>query len=116
MLDYVACDQHKTVLSHLRAAKAKARNEPLTSYAPIAHSLLMLHIFEIGRMSHKLDLCYLIAKEGIAFEKYTALYKLEARHDVDPGHAYKTAPSAELFTQYIARTTVVQCTCIRMIT
>ena len=32
-------------------------------------------------MRRKLDLCYLMAKEGIAFEKYAALYELEARHD-----------------------------------
>ena len=47
-------------------------------------------------------MCYLMAKEGIAFEKYVALYELEARHDVDLGSAYKTAPSAKLFTHYIA--------------
>ena len=44
----------------------------------------------------------MMAKEGIAFEKYTALYELEARHDVDLGPAYKTAPTAKLFTKYIA--------------
>ena len=42
-------------------------------------------------------MCYLMVKEGIAFEKYVALYELEARHDVDLGSAYKTAPSAKLF-------------------
>ena len=89
-------------MSHLRAAQARARNEPVTSYAPIARSLLMLDECKRGRMRRKFDLCYLMAKEGIAFEKYAALYELEARHDVDLGHAYKTAPSAKLFTHYIA--------------
>ena len=89
-------------MSHLRASQARARQEPITSYAPIARSLLVLEESERGRMRRKFDLCYLMAKEGIAFEKYAALYELEARHDVDLGHAYKTAPSAKLFTHYIA--------------
>ena len=53
-------------------------------------------------MRRKFDLCYMMAKEGIAFEKYVPLYELEARHDINLGPAYKTAPSAKLFTHYIA--------------
>ena len=102
VLDHVASDQHKAAMSHLRAFQARARQEPITSYAPIARSLLVLEESERGRMRRKFDLCYLMAKEGIAFVKYAALYELEARHDVDLGHAYKTAPSAKLFTHYIA--------------
>ena len=44
-----------------------------------------------------------MVKEGTAFEKYTALCELEARHKVDVGHTYKTAPSAKSFTHYIAQ-------------
>ena len=69
VLDHVACKQHKVAMSHLCAAQARANKEPVTSYAPIAHSLLMS---ERGRMRCKFDLCYLMAKEGIAFEKYVA--------------------------------------------
>ena len=54
-------------------------------------------------MRHKFDLCYLMAKEGIAFEKYVVLYELEARNGADLSHGYKTAPSAKLFTHYIAK-------------
>ena len=43
----------------------------------------------------------MVTKDGITFEKYVALYKLEAYHDVDLGHANKTAPLATLFTYYI---------------
>ena len=102
VLDHVVSDQHKAAMAHLRTAQARARKEPVTSYATIARSLLMLDETERGRMRRKFDLCYLLAKEGIAFEKYTALYELEARHGIDLGPAYKTAPSAKLFTHYIA--------------
>ena len=102
VLDHVASDQHKAAMSRLRAAQTKASNEPITSYAPIVRSLLMLNEPERGRMRRKFDMCYLMAKEGIAFEKYVALYELKASHDVDLSSAYKTAPSAKLFTHYIA--------------
>ena len=55
-----------------------------------------------ARMRRKFDTCYLMAKEGIAFEKFPKLCDLEERHDVDIGHAYRTAPSAQSFTYYIA--------------
>ena len=102
VLDHVASDQHRAAMSHLRTTQARASNEPVTSYAPIARSLLMLEESERVRMRRKFDLCYLMAKEGVAFEKCVALYELEARHDVDLGSAYKTAPSAKLFTHYVA--------------
>ena len=40
-----------------------------------AHSV-MLDKSEGGRMKHKFDLCHLMAKEGITFEKDVVLYKL----------------------------------------
>ena len=89
-------------VSHLCAAQMKVRKEPVTSYAPIVCALLMLDKSKKGRMTCKFDLCYLMAKEGITFETYVVLYELEACRDVDPGHAYKTAPSVKLFAHYIA--------------
>jgi len=44
-----------------------------------------------------------MAKEGIAFEKFVPLCELESCHDVELGCAYKTTPSAKLFTHYIAQ-------------
>lgn len=41
-LDLVASNQYKSTMSHLHIAQAKASNEPITSYAPIMCSLLML--------------------------------------------------------------------------
>ncbi len=103
VLDHVACDQHKAAMSHLHAAQGRASNEPVTSYPPIARALLMLDEPERARMRRKFDVCYLMAKEGIAFEKYTSLCELEARYEVDLGHAYRNAPSAKSFTHYIAQ-------------
>jgi len=63
----------------------------------------MLDEPERARMRRKFDVCYLMTKEGIAFEKFPSLCELEARHEVDIGHAYRIAPSAKLFTHYIAQ-------------
>ena len=46
------------------------------------------------RMKCKFDICYVMAKEGIVFSKYPALYDLESQHDVDLGVAYKNDVSA----------------------
>ena len=98
VLDHVACDQHKAAMSHLRTAQAKASSKPVTSYAPIARALLMVHEPERARMRRKFDVCYLIVKEGIAFEKFLSMCELEAHQGVDLGHAYQTATSAKSFT------------------
>ena len=54
-------------------------------------------------MRWKFDICYLMVKEGIAFEKFVSLCELESRHKIDIGHSYRNAPSAKLFTRYIAQ-------------
>ena len=83
VLDHVACNQHMAAMSPLRTAQVKASNEPVTSYTPIARTLLMLDKPERARMRRKFEECYLMAKEGIAFEKFPSLCELEARHEVD---------------------------------
>ena len=55
------------------------------------------------QMKKKSEICYLLAKEGIAFHKYPVLHNLEAGHGVDLGFAYKTKDSAQTFTHYIAK-------------
>ena len=54
------------------------------------------------RMKKKFGICYVMAKEGLAFQKYPALHELEAQHGVDLGFAYKTKDSAKTFTHFIA--------------
>lgn len=77
ILDHVAHEQHKVAMSQLCAAEVWANKQPITSYATIAPSLLMLDDSERARMRRKFNLCYLMAKEDIAFEKYVVLCELE---------------------------------------
>ena len=89
-------------MAYLKADQAR-HNESVTSYSPIAHSLLKMDDTTRGRMKRKFDICYVMAKEAIAFSKYIALYDLESRHEVDLGAAYKNDVSAKSFTHYIAQ-------------
>ena len=44
-------------------------------------------------MGRIFDVCFMMAKESIAFAKYPSLLELEKRHGVVLGHAYTTADS-----------------------
>ena len=76
-------------MAYLKADLAKANNQSVTSYSPIARCLMNMDATTRERMKRKFGICYVMAKEGIAFSKYPALYNLESRHEVDLGVACK---------------------------
>ena len=90
-------------MHRVRAGLAKASNLPVTTYSPLDRSLLTMDESVQSRMKKKFDICYVMAKEDMAFKKYPALYALEEHHEVDLGFAYKSPPSAKTFTHYIAK-------------
>ena len=102
IIDHATSEQHRSAMARACVEAAKAANLPITSYSPIARSLLVLDDATRERMRKKFDICYLIAKEGMPFRKYPALHALEERHGVDLGFSYKTQDSAKKFTHYIA--------------
>lgn len=53
-------------------------------------------------MKKKFDICYVMAKVGMAFRKYPSLHELEVHHGVDLGFIHETKNSAAVFTHYIA--------------
>ena len=102
VLDHTQSEQHKSSMSLLRVEQAKATNAALTTYAPIAKSLLSMDKLLEERMGKKFDFCYVLAKENLAFRKYPVIHKLESRHEVDLGQSYATKDSDKLFTHFIA--------------
>ena len=90
-------------MTRVRAAAARAANVSITNYAPIARSISVMDEAVQARMKKKFDICYVIAKESLAFRKYPSLHELEERHGVDLGFSYKTCDSAKSFTHYIAQ-------------
>ena len=51
----------------------------------------------------KFDIAYMMAKEGIAFNKMKSLYELEERHGVNLGDGYKNDLACSSFVAYIAQ-------------
>ena len=101
IVDHASSEQHRVAMLQVRADAAKASNQPLTTYSPIARSLLVMDSAVQARMKRKFDICYVMAKESLTFHKCPALHKLEEHHGVDLGFAYKTEVSAQTFTHYI---------------
>ena len=64
----------------LHTSNAKANDEPIVNYAPIASCLITMQECDQARMRCKFDWCYLMAKEGIAFEKFPKFCEMEERH------------------------------------
>ena len=101
--DHASSESHKAAMMLLRKEQAKARNEPITSYSPIARSILSTSMDPAvrERVKKKFDISFVLAKEHIPFTKYPAIHQLEERHGVDLGVAYKNRDSAQNFTHYI---------------
>ena len=103
--DHANSEQHKSAMTCFRKDQAKSRNEPITSYSPIARSLLSSSIDPAvrERVKKKIDISFVLAKEHIPFTKYPAIHEMEERHGVDLGSTYKNRDSARNFVHYIQR-------------
>ena len=64
--DHAPSDQNHAVMMKEHAAVAKATNQPVTTYSPIAASLMVMDDAVKTKMKMKFDFCYLLAKKGIA--------------------------------------------------
>ena len=102
IVDHATSEQHRAAMDITRVHTARASQLPISSFSPIARSLLTMEESTEARIRRKFDICYVMAKESLAFRKYPALHQLEERHGVDLGFAYKTKDSAKTFTHYIA--------------
>ena len=63
--DHANSEQHKSAMTCFRKDQAKCRNEPITSYSPIARSLLSSAIDPAvrERVKKKFDISFVLAKE-----------------------------------------------------
>ena len=103
ILDHAGSGVQKAALARKRAEAARACGESVVQSSPIGCALSTLDLPTRARMGRIFDLCFMMAKESVAFAKYPSLLELEKRHGVDLGHAYTTADSAKLFTGFIAK-------------
>jgi len=76
LIDHASSDQHKAAMRRHAVDNAKAAEQPIATYAPIARSFLRMQESVRAKMKLKFDICYLMAKEGMAFEKFPSLHQL----------------------------------------
>ena len=95
--DHANSESHKAAMMYFRKDQAQSRNEPVTSYSPIARSLLSSASMDPAvreRVKKKFDISFVLAKEHIPFLKFPAIHELEERRGVDLGPTYKNRDSA----------------------
>ena len=56
---------------------------------------------EKKRVERKFEMCYVLAREVLAFLKYPKFHALEERQGVELDTSYKIPDSARFFTQFI---------------
>jgi len=102
--DHANSEQHKSAMALLRKDQAKSKHEPVTSYSPIAQSLLSMELNPTVKeqIRRKFEISFVLAKEHIPFSKYPAILALEEKHGVDLGTTYNNRDSARNFVHCIA--------------
>ena len=61
IVDHASSEQHCVAMLQVRTDAAKASNQLLTTYSPIARSLLVMDSAVQARMKIKFDICYVMA-------------------------------------------------------
>ena len=101
-------EQHSVAVNKWRTDNAQASQESISAYAPVAKSLLYIEKSEHTRLLKKFDLCYILAKEMMAFKEYPVLAKLQKRHGVHIDNFYMNKARVREFTHYIAESQCLQ--------
>ena len=85
ILDHSKGEQHAACMAHMRANSTRAQHRLVESFTPIARALLVLDDWEKERMKQKFEICYILAREGIAFLKYASFHALVEHQGVEIG-------------------------------
>ena len=107
VIDHANSHQHKSAMDMLYTDQGQSRK--VQSSAAITKGIERQGQLDPARqekMIKMFDVCYWMAKQDIAFQKYPAILALEERHGVDfgPSTSYRTKDSAAQFSRYIAET------------
>ena len=96
IVDHGKSEQHTACMAHMRADSARIQNKPVESYAPIARSLLVLDDREKEKIKRKFEICYVLAREGIAFLK--SFHALAESQGVELGSSLIASPPKTIKT------------------
>ena len=101
LIDHATSYQHEAAMVLFKKDMNVSGFSPADA-SPILHCLMNIDERTKQRLKRKFDVCYVMAREGMSFSKYSTLLELESRHGVDLGPAYGNDVSAKSFTHYIA--------------
>ncbi len=102
MADHAKSEQHERAMSLMKTAQAKANKEPIEQYSQIAQLFSTVSSDQMPKIKHKFEICFTLAKEGVAFAKYPTFHSLAERQGVNLGSSYRGSDYAQQFTYYIA--------------
>lgn len=106
IVDHAKSEQHATAMARLRADTGELAEEEKVVFvvenAAMLASFPILDGKEMEKVKRKVQICYVMAREGLQFQKYTALHNLQELHGVDLGPLYRSSEDAEIFTHWIA--------------
>ena len=107
IVDHAKSEQHAAAMARMRADAGEPPDEEKVVFvvenAAFLASFPVMDGKETEKMKRKFQICYMMAREGLPFNKYVPLHNLQELHGVDLGPSYKTNNSAQVFTNYIAK-------------
>ena len=107
IVDHAKSEQHASAMARMRAETGESADDEKVVFvvenAAFLASFSVMDDGEMERMKRKFQICYMMAREGLPFQKYAPLHNLQEFHGVDLGDSYKTNDNAQIFTHYIAR-------------
>lgn len=106
--DHTRSDQHLYAMAlHCKEPSGSVANAGGPSSSTVYTMLQRLSEDNKDRLRKKFDIAYFVANNKLAFSKYTAICKLEARHGVDIGTSYVNENAGKNFCKYIAEARMV---------
>ena len=108
IVDHAKSEQHAAAMARMRTETGEAAGEEekmvfVVENAALLASFSIMDETEMERIKRKFQICYMMAREGVPFQKYIPLHNLQELHGVDLGPSYKTDGHAKVFTNYIAK-------------
>ncbi len=74
--DHASSDQHLAVMQRLDMERKRAQGIPQVDYSPIIQCMTRLNEDERKKLKGKFEICYMLARESLAFVKYVPLHAL----------------------------------------
>ena len=76
IVDHAKSEQQAASVAYIRSNHTKAQGKPVEMYTLIVRLLLLLDDCDKQKIRRKFEICYVLAREGLAFLKYPAFHAI----------------------------------------